>query len=200
MVVSAIPDKLRNDSYDSQSQSLDDRVKASELSRAVWCCGLGRKGLVSSLPDAIKGNDSRFAYAAAHLRINHLLMIKDALKKMKLESPGIALNTPPPYLASLRKLDFLDSIPEELTDLNALVFIQSAKEFHNFLSDYLKRFEPDTRIWIAYPKGTSGVKTDVNRDRLRDMGEKFGLRTVTAVSIDETWSALRFRPAEKVGK
>jgi hypothetical protein len=30
--------------------------------------------------------------------------------------------------------------------------------------------------------------------------EEFGISTVTAISIDNTWSALRFMPIDKVGK
>jgi hypothetical protein len=35
--------------------------------------------------------------------------------------------------------------------------------------------------------------------KLRFKGE-FGITTVSAIFIDDTWSALRFRPIEKVGK
>ncbi|MGP8215089.1 MAG: hypothetical protein ACLQQ4_05955 [Bacteroidia bacterium] len=55
-------------------------------------------------------------------------------------------------------------------------------------------------LWFAYPKGTSKIKTDINRDTLRVTGEKYGITTVTAISIDDTWSALRFRPIDKAGK
>jgi len=54
-------------------------------------------------------------------------------------------------------------------------------------------------LWIAYPKQSSGIKTDVNRDILWQLSLQTGLRPVTQIAIDETWSALRFRPAERVG-
>jgi hypothetical protein len=53
---------------------------------------------------------------------------------------------------------------------------------------------------IAYPKGTSGVKTDLNRDRLAKAVAPTGWRAVRLVALDEIWSAMRFRPAERVGK
>jgi hypothetical protein len=49
-------------------------------------------------------------------------------------------------------------------------------------------------LWVAYPKGSSGVKTDVNRDRLWQALEPTGWRPVRQVALDETWSAMRFRP------
>lgn len=83
---------------------------------------------------------------------------------------------------------------------NTLVFINNNKEYLNFLTTNLKNIEPDSVLWFAYPKGTSKIKTDINRDTIRLTGEEFGITTVTAISIDDTWSALRFRPIDKVGK
>ena len=46
-------------------------------------------------------------------------------------------------------------------------------------------------LWVAYPKGN---RADINRDSLWRMIAPYGLRPITQVAIDETWSALRFRP------
>jgi hypothetical protein len=70
----------------------------------------------------------------------------------------------------------------------------------DFLHNNLKFIETDSVLWFAYPKGTSKIKTDINRDTIRVTGEEFGITTVTAIAINEIWSALRFRPIDKVGK
>jgi hypothetical protein len=51
----------------------------------------------------------------------------------------------------------------------------------------------DRLAWVAYPKGGQ-LGTDLNRDRLAEALGAHGIRPVRQVSIDETWSALRFRP------
>ncbi|MFC5649655.1 hypothetical protein ACFPYJ_11085 [Paenibacillus solisilvae] len=57
----------------------------------------------------------------------------------------------------------------------------------------------DALFWITYPKQSSKVKTDINRDRLWAMvQDKSGYRPVSNVAIDEKWSALRFRHQDKV--
>ncbi len=56
---------------------------------------------------------------------------------------------------------------------------------------------PDSLLWIAYPKLTSPLASDIHRDSLRALVEARGMRTVTQVAIDEDWSALRLRPAER---
>jgi hypothetical protein len=59
----------------------------------------------------------------------------------------------------------------------------------------IRATKPDGLLWIAYPKGTAKMKTDLNRDVLwQIVEERHGLEGVTLVAIDETWSAMRFRP------
>jgi hypothetical protein len=48
--------------------------------------------------------------------------------------------------------------------------------------------------WIAYPKAGK-LGTDLNRDVLAALLAGQGVQPVRQVAIDETWSALRFRPA-----
>jgi hypothetical protein len=52
----------------------------------------------------------------------------------------------------------------------------------------------DRLAWIGYPKGGK-LGTDLNRDRLVQAVAAHGVQPVRQVSIDDTWSALRFRPA-----
>jgi hypothetical protein len=44
---------------------------------------------------------------------------------------------------------------------------------------------------VLYPKGN---KADINRDSLWPIVGEHGLRPITQISVDDTWSALRFRP------
>ena len=52
----------------------------------------------------------------------------------------------------------------------------------------------DRLAWVGYPKGGK-LGTDLNRDRLAQALASHGIQPVRQVSIDDTWSALRFRPA-----
>ncbi len=56
----------------------------------------------------------------------------------------------------------------------------------------------DGLLWLAYPKGSSGLPTDLTRDSMTALTDPIaGLTGVTLVSIDETWSAMRLRPSER---
>jgi hypothetical protein len=52
----------------------------------------------------------------------------------------------------------------------------------------------DRLAWIAYPKAGQ-LGTDINRDSLASAVAELGVRPVRQVSLDDVWSALRFRPA-----
>jgi hypothetical protein len=45
--------------------------------------------------------------------------------------------------------------------------------------------------WIAWPKRSSGVETDMTEDVVRDVALPTGLVDVKVCAIDETWSGLK---------
>jgi len=126
--------------------------------------------------------------------------MRDIIKKFKFKNNGVILNAPVTIEKEFVQLGFKTNFDKKEKSANTLVFINNNKEYVDFLKQNLKNIEPDSVLWFAYPKGTSKIKTDINRDTIRVTGEEFGITTVTAISIDDTWSALRFRPIDKVGK
>jgi hypothetical protein len=80
-----------------------------------------------------------------------------------------------------------------------IVFVKNRRAIEDVAMQAMSATEPGSRLWFAYPKQSSGVATDINRDRGWDALNEAGWRPVTQVAIDDTWSALRFRPAFEVG-
>jgi hypothetical protein len=75
-----------------------------------------------------------------------------------------------------------------------LAFVGDSAELDEVAATAFAAAARDELAWIAYPKaGLLG--TDLNRDRLAERVRARGLRPVRQVSIDDVWSALRFRPA-----
>ena len=126
--------------------------------------------------------------------------MESVIKKMKFKSVGVIIDAPSNIESEFLKKGFKSTFDINEKSTNTLVFLKSKSEFINFLTDHIKNVAYDSVLWFAYPKGTSKIKTDINRDILSVVANEYGLDTVTAVSIDETWSGLRFRPIEKVGK
>lgn len=52
--------------------------------------------------------------------------------------------------------------------------------------------EPDGGLWLAWPKRSSGVATDLTEADVRALGLGTGLVDNKVCAIDATWSGLRF--------
>jgi hypothetical protein len=55
-------------------------------------------------------------------------------------------------------------------------------------------------VWIVYPKLTSKLAGTLSRDGIRTRFDSTDITTVTQIAVDATWSALRLRPVDKVGR
>jgi len=70
--------------------------------------------------------------------------------------------------------------------------------FHDRRADLARRMprlrelmEPAAGLWIAWPKRTSGVDTDLTEDLVRELALANRLVDNKVCAIDETWSGLR---------
>ncbi|HEX3665559.1 MAG TPA: hypothetical protein VHU23_10040 [Rhizomicrobium sp.] len=48
-------------------------------------------------------------------------------------------------------------------------------------------------LWLAYPKLTSSLAGNLNREAVRKCAAAQGLDTVSQIAIDEDWSAMRLK-------
>jgi Protein of unknown function (DUF3052) len=74
-----------------------------------------------------------------------------------------------------------------------VVFAKDRKALETDLPKQLHTVAPDGSVWVAYHKGTSKVKTDINRDTIAAYAETLGLNSVAMVAINEDWAALRLK-------
>jgi hypothetical protein len=54
------------------------------------------------------------------------------------------------------------------------------------------RLETAGRLWVCWPKRSSGQQTDLSENDVRDYGLANGLVDVKVCAVDETWSGLAF--------
>ena len=95
------------------------------------------------------------------------------------------------------RLDLVGPLPARATTASgmggadvALVFADDAAGFRKILTKQRAHLLEPTVFWVAYPKAN---RTDVNRDSLWPIMSEYGMRPITQVAVDDTWSALRFR-------
>jgi hypothetical protein len=51
---------------------------------------------------------------------------------------------------------------------------------------------PAGMLWVSWPKGSSGVKTDLSETVVRGIGLGTGLVDVKVCAVDDVWSGLKF--------
>lgn len=74
-----------------------------------------------------------------------------------------------------------------------LCFVQDSTELHQQAARALAAVTREGLLWFAYPKGASGVPTDLNRDAGWEAVTGAGWEPVRQIAVDATWSAVRFR-------
>lgn len=55
-----------------------------------------------------------------------------------------------------------------------------------------EHLKPNGSLWVSWPKGTSKIQTDLNRERIREHLLSIGLVDTKVAAIDEDWSGLKF--------
>ena len=72
-----------------------------------------------------------------------------------------------------------------------VVFVMSVDDLAERIYALAPKMPPAGAIWIAWPKKSSGIETDMTEDRVRDIALPTGLVDNKVCAIDETWSGLR---------
>jgi Protein of unknown function (DUF3052) len=83
------------------------------------------------------------------------------------------------------------SRPEDPLDF-ALLFVKSQSELSKQFSIIAACLTAAGMLWVSWPKKSSGVKTDLNENVVREIGLAAGLVDVKVCAVTEVWSGLKF--------
>jgi hypothetical protein len=122
---------------------------------------------------------------------------KSIIQKLSVK-PGsrfLLVNPPSGYI------DRLGTLPEGAVLLNKSsseveaiqVFVANRAELEEKLPQLKELLSAKGMLWVTYHKGTSRLKTDINRDTIYAYAQTLGLQGVAMISIDDDWSALRVK-------
>ena len=87
-----------------------------------------------------------------------------------------------PLLKS-RKMDF------------ALVFAVNQNQLNGIMQDVLPALNTSGKLWVAYPKTSSKIVSDLNRECNWNCLRSLGYEHHSEVTIDHVWTAVRFHKA-----
>jgi hypothetical protein len=72
------------------------------------------------------------------------------------------------------------------------LFVKSVAELERQLKPAARGMAPAGMLWIAWPKTSSGVSTDLNENIVRAVGIAAGLVDVKVCAVTDVWSGLKF--------
>lgn len=113
----------------------------------------------------------------------------------------LVLNAPTGYP------DSLGDLPERVTIATSgsgtfdfvLFFATNRVDITKLAKKAVQHTKTGGVLWLAYPKKTSGVESDLQRESTWEtMSDATGWRPVSQIALDNIWSALRFRPQVEV--
>lgn len=80
----------------------------------------------------------------------------------------------------------------------ALVFAVNVNQLCGIMNEVLPALHKDSKLWVAYPKTTSKIVSDLNRDCSWDVLCNSGYEGVRQVTLDHVWTAMRFQKTESL--
>jgi hypothetical protein len=92
-----------------------------------------------------------------------------------------------PLLKS-RKIDF------------ALVFAVNENQLNSILQEVMPALKEESKFWVASPKSTSKIVTDLTRQCSWQKLTSAGYECMEQVTLDHVWSATRYGKAEEVNE
>jgi hypothetical protein len=81
-------------------------------------------------------------------------------------------------------------------------FVMNRAQVEKEMSKVMKLLKPGVLVWIYYPKGSSGLQTDLTRDKGWNclLAESDKLTWISLISFDNTWSTFGMRSKTEADK
>jgi hypothetical protein len=104
------------------------------------------------------------------------------------------VNAPTDFESALGELpDNVEFVSGPAKSLDIILFfVMSERVLARDFAKLSQKLVTNGMIWIAWPKKSSGVTTDLTEQRVQRIGLDAGLVDVKICAIDETWSGLKF--------
>ena len=80
----------------------------------------------------------------------------------------------------------------------ALVFAVNENQLNSILQEVMPALKDDSKFWVASPKNTSKIVTDLNRECSWHKLTSSGYECFEQVTLDHVWSATRYCKCELI--
>lgn len=118
----------------------------------------------------------------------------------------LIINAPDTYVAALDPLPDGATLDTRASAVDspaagfdaAHVFVRTPEDVAREAPAALAALLPGGLLWMTFPKGKAKADATLTRDHGWEALWERGWRPVTLIAVDETWSAMRYRPVVEV--
>ena len=104
------------------------------------------------------------------------------------------LDAEPAVVESLGLPDDARFVEPDAANL-VFLFVRSRADLESRLPSAVASLAAGAALWVFFRKGSKAAKLDMNRDDVWGVAEKLGVSPLGLISVDDTWSAFRFKRA-----
>lgn len=105
----------------------------------------------------------------------------------------VAVGAPADFHSTLGPLPVDVTLTDQLQPAHIIVvFATDSEAMRRRFGLAMAHIGPTGAIWVAWPKRSSGVSTDLTEDRMRELFLPTGMVDNKVCAINTTWSGLRF--------
>ncbi len=120
------------------------------------------------------------------------------LKKLRIKPPHrfFSIDAPPSFESIVSEgVEGCTFTTDPLSSFDSIHwFVKNQAEVEAGVDRIFKMLKPGVPVWVYYPKGGGGIKTDLNRDKgWEAVMANPDIRWVAMISFDPTWTAFSFR-------
>lgn len=116
----------------------------------------------------------------------HTLGIKSGWRLLILNAPQNYTKLIEEYLSDISWVSLQQESPVEFVH----AYFTHFAELEQTLQTLRQRILPNGMIWISWPQASTGVVTDLDENRIRDLALQHQLIGVKVVALDQTWAGL----------
>ncbi|GAA4459057.1 YdeI/OmpD-associated family protein [Rurimicrobium arvi] len=122
-------------------------------------------------------------------------------KKLKIKEGNelISLNAPEPLARELATYGTLHTALSGKAKPWIIFFVTDRRTLEQQIGKVFAALASEGILWIAFPKKSSGIQTDLSRDQGWEILEGLPAQWLNLIALDEQWSAFSLRKTEKAG-
>lgn len=120
------------------------------------------------------------------------MAVADKLR-FKQDSTLLVLNMPDDCLGMFDALEVKANFTGKAKYNQAILFAYNKVDLDKYYDKLISRLEKDAVVWIAYPKKSSGITSDLVRDDGWGVVNQSTYHFVSSASISDVWSGMRIK-------